>query len=150
MDNQWQQGLARRDFLRNTMVLAAPAIVGAPMLSATATTLATFVAPTRSRGATVVDVRAFGAVGDGMHDDTAAFNAAIKSLPEDGGTVTVPAGRYLIDPVKSINLRSQMHLQMELEATLVCKPNSAEKAYVIYAHKVADVEISGGRVVGDR
>ena len=150
MDNQRQQGLARRDFLRNTMVLAAPAIVGVPMLSATATTLATFVAPTRSRGATVVDERAFGAVGDGMHDDTAAFNAAIKSLPEDGGTVTVPAGRYLIDPVKSINLRSQMHLQMELEATLVCKPNSAEKAYVIYAHKVADVEISGGRVVGDR
>src|SRR5688572_28342533 len=103
------------------MVLAAPAIVGLPVLSAAATTVATFIPPTRSRCATIVDVRSFGAVGDGMHDDTAAFNAAIKSLPADGGTVTVPAGRYLIDPVKSINLRSQMHLQMELEATLVCK-----------------------------
>ena len=32
----------------------------------------------------------------------------------------------------------------------MCKPNAEDKAYVIYAYKVSDVEISGGQVIGDR
>ncbi|MCX8053738.1 MAG: glycoside hydrolase family 55 protein, partial [Armatimonadetes bacterium] len=43
-----------------------------------------------------VNVRDFGAKGDGSTDDTAAFQAALDSLAEKGGTVFVPAGVYLI------------------------------------------------------
>jgi hypothetical protein len=46
-----------------------------------------------------VSVKAFGAVGDGMTDDTAAFEAALKSLTDVGGGVcVVPKGIYLISP----------------------------------------------------
>ena len=41
-----------------------------------------------------VDVRDFGAVGDGSTDDTAAFDAA--DVAAQGRTITVPAGTYLI------------------------------------------------------
>ena len=44
-----------------------------------------------------VNVKTFGAVGDGVTDDTAAFDAALKSLADrGGGTCLVPKGTYLI------------------------------------------------------
>ena len=42
-----------------------------------------------------VDVRRFGAIGDGMHDDSAAFAAALARSP----SIHVPAGTYLVDRV---------------------------------------------------
>lgn len=41
-----------------------------------------------------VNVQNYGAVGDGVHDDTAAIQAAINALPANGGTVFLPAGTY--------------------------------------------------------
>jgi hypothetical protein len=43
-----------------------------------------------------VDVRAFGARGDGVTDDAPAIQAAINSLRGTGGIVFIPAGTYLI------------------------------------------------------
>ena len=44
-----------------------------------------------------VNVKTYGAVGDGITNDTAAFNAALKSLADAGGGVClVPKGTYLI------------------------------------------------------
>lgn len=43
-----------------------------------------------------VSVTDFGAKGDGVTDDTAAFDAALKAVAEKGGTVFVPTGNYLI------------------------------------------------------
>jgi len=44
-----------------------------------------------------VNVKTSGAVGDGITDDTAAFNAALKSLADaGGGTCLVPKGIYVI------------------------------------------------------
>ncbi|WP_371400550.1 right-handed parallel beta-helix repeat-containing protein [Kribbella sp. NBC_00662] len=51
-----------------------------------------------TRGLRVANVRRFGARGDGRHDDTAAFRAALDSLPGEGGVVFVPEGRYLLRP----------------------------------------------------
>jgi hypothetical protein len=42
------------------------------------------------------DVRAFGAVGDGVADDTAAIQAAINSGASTGGPVCVPPGAYKV------------------------------------------------------
>lgn len=51
-----------------------------------------------------VSVTRFGAVGDGVTDDTAAIQAAISSLVSTGGTVYFPTGRYVI--TSQINVQS--------------------------------------------
>ncbi len=51
-----------------------------------------------------VDVRRFGAVGDGVHDDTFAINAAIASL-ENGGTVEFSPGTYRHDGLLKVDRR---------------------------------------------
>lgn len=46
-----------------------------------------------------VDVTGFGAVGDGIADDTVAIGNAKNSLPAAGGTLFFPRGAYLCDTV---------------------------------------------------
>ena len=45
--------------------------------------------------AQTISVKDFGAVGDGVTDDTAAFQAAHDALPNTGGIIYAPAGSYL-------------------------------------------------------
>ncbi|MBI5902738.1 MAG: right-handed parallel beta-helix repeat-containing protein [Deltaproteobacteria bacterium] len=42
------------------------------------------------------DVRAYGAVGDGVTDDTAAIQAALDDIPYTGGKVFIPFGTYKV------------------------------------------------------
>ena len=42
-----------------------------------------------------IDVTAYGAVGDGATDDTAAIQAALNAVPDSGGTVYMPKGAYV-------------------------------------------------------
>jgi polygalacturonase len=147
--------ISRRDFLEGTAGIALAAMLpgceAAPVpASAPAAAVSTDRPPMRSRGATLTDVRRHGAQGDGAHDDTVAFQSAIDSLPDDGGTVDVPAGTYLIDPLRTVRLRSRMHLRLAPDARLIAKPNRADRAYVLWLSLVDDVEISGGRIIGER
>jgi hypothetical protein len=109
-----------------------------------------FVPPVRARGPASVDVKSFGAAGDGTKDDTIAIQAAINSLPTTGGTVTIPAGTYLVDAVKSIKLKNYMLLSMDPNAVLKEKANSVDNSRVFNLDLVHDVEIAGGKIIGDR
>ena len=51
----------------------------------------------------VVSVKDFGAVGDGVADDSAAVQAAIDSVETLGGTVLFPKGKYLFASQVTIN-----------------------------------------------
>ncbi|MGH7451063.1 MAG: glycosyl hydrolase family 28-related protein, partial [bacterium] len=44
----------------------------------------------------MLNVKDFGAKGDGIADDTTAIQAAIDALPNDGGVVFFPSGIYNI------------------------------------------------------
>lgn len=44
-----------------------------------------------------INVRAFGATGNGVTDDTAAIQAAINAVPSGGVVVYIPAGDYLLN-----------------------------------------------------
>src|SRR4051794_19651671 len=53
--------------------------------------------PMSAQAATqTLDVRAYGATGDGTTDDSGAIQSAIDAVPAGGGTVFFPAGRYAI------------------------------------------------------
>ena len=45
----------------------------------------------------IVNVKDFGAVGDGVHDDTEAFENAIKAIMYTGGTIYIPRGTYITE-----------------------------------------------------
>jgi len=70
----------------------------------------------------------FGADKTGVADSTAAFQAAIDSLPTNGGTVYMPSGSYLIstlnmpnDP-KIVNLLGESMLGVELKMATAAGP----------------------------
>lgn len=47
-----------------------------------------------------LNVKNFGAIGDGIADDTGPIQAALDAVPENGGIVYIPAGTYLVDQQK--------------------------------------------------
>src|SRR5215813_13764391 len=55
------------------------------------------------QGGQVYNVKAYGAIGNGVADDAPAINAAIQALPSSGGIVFLPAGTYRL--TTSINIQ---------------------------------------------
>lgn len=79
-----------------------------------------------------LDIRAFGAVGDGATDCTRAITAAICCCPA-GGTVYIPAGRFLSYP---IFLKSGVTLYLEQDAVLLGA--SKREAYPVLPGMIRD------------
>jgi Pectate lyase superfamily protein len=100
----------------------------------------------------VVNVKQKGAMGDGQTDDTAAIQAAIDEIAGTGGTVLVPKGTYMVDPVgkNHLALKSDMTLKLSKEATLKAIPNDADKYSILSISGVSNVTVSGGTLEGDR
>ena len=59
--------------------------------------------PLMTAATTPVDVRTFGATGDGRTLDHDAINRAIVAVARTGGTVLVPAGRYLCFSIRLLS-----------------------------------------------
>lgn len=137
---------ARRSFLRGSLLLMVPLalpIFAVPVAAWCSRMPSAQDAPT-------INARDKGARGDGVHDDTAAIQAAIDALPASGGTVMIPDGTYMIDAARSLNLRSNTRLQMTPAATLSAIANDLERSHVIKVWRANNVQIIGGRVVGER
>lgn len=63
------------------------------------------------------NIKEFGAIGDGAHDDTVAIKAAVEACrTAGGGTVVVPPGSYLCTPFE---LYSHMNLHLEPGSVLL-------------------------------
>lgn len=144
----------RRKFLYVSSVAAAITAIGVPLTASAATgysgSRTTRVPPKRSRGTASVNVLNYGARNDGSGDSTTAFQKAVDALPASGGTVTVPAGTYRIDPDRGVKLRSKMLFNMSVDAKLVSLAGSKERNQILLVNQCSDVEIAGGRLVGDR
>ena len=66
--------------------------------SSDATTTGAATVPIPAKGNQPVNVKEYGAVGDGVTNDTAAFIKALAICAAGGGTCLVPEGTYLISP----------------------------------------------------
>src|SRR5271165_3066791 len=77
----------------------------------------------RSAAEGAIDVKAFGAMGDGQALDTLAINKAIEAAAAaGGGTVHFPAGNYLSF---SIHLKSNVALYLDNGVTLIAADTPA-------------------------
>ncbi len=107
------------------------------------------------------NVRDFGSVGDGIHDDTVAVQQAIdECAAHGGGQVLVPAGTYQCGPFA---LRGSINLHLEPGATIQAivdwdrfRPfsafgeNTSEGTVWIRADDAEDVSITGGGTIDGR
>jgi parallel beta-helix repeat protein len=87
-----------------------------------------------------------------MSDDTDAFATALRDLPPEGGTLHVPAGVYLIDPLKSVVLRDGVTLELHPEAVLKAIPVAQRHHYyaVVRSEAARNIRIVGGSIIGER
>jgi polygalacturonase len=118
---------------------------------ATADAQATLMNAAQSHGRQHVNVRSMGAAGDGITDDTKAFQKSIDAVAANGGgTVWVPPGDYSINVDTSIFLKSNVIFSMADRARLIADTSSNERYAVIKATKIHDAQILGGQIIGDR
>lgn len=87
---------SRRTLLRSG--LATAALTSVAMLSRTERVAASTFDPW-------IDVRTFGAVGDGVVNDTSAIQSALNSIPPSGGTVYFPAGTFRVTAPLTVSNR---------------------------------------------
>ncbi|HEV2484893.1 MAG TPA: glycosyl hydrolase family 28 protein [Terracidiphilus sp.] len=110
--------ISRRAWLGSMALPAAgAAIASALMERVEAKTAPAEQSASTSLGARVYDVRAYGAKGDGRALDTAALQKAIDACAADqGGTVLVPAGTFVIG---SVELKSNVTLRIAASGKLL-------------------------------
>lgn len=89
-----------------------------------------------------VNVKDFGAVGDGVTEDTAAIQAAIHCLPENG-LLHFPAGTYLTAP---LTLKSHITLSLGEGAVLLGSPDRSR--YPAIPGEVTDIFTGESSVYG--
>jgi parallel beta-helix repeat protein len=141
---------AKRKFSAKPLMIAAASLALSAVALPAAASSWWDASPSISIGSATVNVKNKGARGNGTHDDTAAIQAAIDSLPNSGGTIYVPAGRYMINATKALRLHSHQRLKLDPSAELMVIPNSAGRYHVVKVWDVNNVEIVGGKVTGDR
>ena len=103
-----------------------------------------------------IDVKDFGARGDGETDDTAAIQKAVDASPKNG-TVYVPDGVYMVDAAtaegdwwQGVALKSDLTFLMSSGATLRTIPNGSHISAVLVVDSASNVTIAGGKLEGDR
>jgi hypothetical protein len=109
--------LTRRQWLGQLSLPAVGAALGAGILGEKRMFAASKATSTDDLGTRVYNVRAFGAKGEGVAVDSAAFQAAIDACTkEGGGTVLVPAGTFVIGTVE---LKSNVSLHIAAGAKVL-------------------------------
>ncbi len=140
MTNSNDPSLSRRKWLR----LASATSLGTGLLAATRAageTRAHLAITDSNLGARTYNVRDFGAKGDGTTLDTAAVQAAIDACNKDqGGTVLVPAGVFLIG---TIEMKSNVTLHIAHSGKLLGSADG--KQY----HAADAIPLSGDSTLGD-
>lgn len=93
----------------------------------------------------VLDVRSFGAAGDGVTDDTAAIQAAIDAVPAGGGLVRVPAGTYKL--TDTLIVRSGLVLAGDgMYATVLDQTSATDQG--LYGEDIVGLTVRDLRITG--
>jgi len=98
--------------------------------------------------AQTVSVKDFGAIGDGVTDDTAAIQAAIDALSDigEGGTVLLPAGTYKI--TDNINITWPNSTNQNEPPRITLRGEGADLSY-IYDYRNNTIAATNGAITVD-
>jgi polygalacturonase len=99
-----------------------------------------------------VSVKDFGAVGDGVADDTVNIQAAIDAVNSvGGGIVNVPVGTYMVNAATYVNMKANVTLFIARGAELKAITNNLAVYSVVRATNVNNWSIVGnGKITGER
>lgn len=108
----------------------------------------------------ILNVRDYGAVGDGVTNDTAAINAAAADL-RDGETLYIPAGTYLLREYGEMDIiliqdRRNIHIRMEDGAILQLDTvedhaiSDENHHFILHLVRCENSTVTGGAIYGDR
>lgn len=108
----------------------------------------------------ILNVRDYGAVGDGVTNDTAAINAAAADLC-DGDTLYIPAGTYLLREYGEMEIipiqdRRNIHIRMEDGAILQLDTvedhaiSDENHHFILHLVRCENSTVTGGAIYGDR
>ena len=137
MTNSNEVSLSRRKWLS----LAATASVGSGLMGVTKVVAQTDAPSNHDLGTRTYNIRDFGAKGDGATLDTAALQAAIDACnKEQGGTVLVPAGVFVIGTVE---MKSNVTLRIAAQGKLLGSADG--KQY----HAADAIPLSGDSTLND-
>lgn len=92
-----------------------------------------------------VTPKMFGAVGDGVHDDTAAIQNAI----DNSNYVFIDNGTYLIDGSVGLTLHSNLIIEMAPNAVLQRTTTETKRKSILEASGFENIVICGGHIYGD-
>lgn len=96
----------------------------------------------------IVNVKQFGAKGDGVTDDTVVIQNALNA----GSTVIFPDGIYMVNAVKNLKLvsRENMHIIISPNAEVKSITTSATNYYIFALLRCKNITIDGGgKITGD-
>lgn len=92
-----------------------------------------------------VTAKMFGAVGDGVHDDTAAIQNAI----DNSNYVFIDNGTYLINGSVGLTLHSNLIIEMCPNTVLQRTTTDTKRKSILEASGIENVVICGGHIYGD-
>lgn len=92
-------------------------------------------------------VTMFGAVGDGLTDDTGHIQDALNAVPN----LYFPGpATYLIDATVGLRPQSYQHIFLHPQAVIQVAPTSAPSYHAFLLDTVTQVHLRGGQIIGDR
>jgi len=96
-------------------------------------------------GSAPLDIRDFGAVGDGVTMCTKAIQQAVDKAGESGGVVLVPAGRYVSG---TIHLRSKVELRLAKDAILLGSTHRSDYDHGVWYALLMGAKVDGAKITG--